>query len=55
VPYTPLTSQNRAKLAELEPRTFAVMHGSSFRGDGVRALQDLDATFREVFGRAGTK
>jgi flavorubredoxin len=51
VPYTPLTSQNLRKLAALKPRTLAIMHGSSFRGDGVRALQDLDAAFREVFGR----
>ncbi len=55
VPYTPLTSQNLRKLAELNPRTLAIMHGSSFRGDGVRALQDLDVAFREVFGRGGTK
>ncbi len=55
VPYTPLTSQNLRKLAELNPRTLAIMHGSSFRGDGVRALQDLDVALREVFGRGGTK
>ena len=55
VPYTPLTSQNLKKLAALKPRTLAVMHGSSFRGDGVRALEDLEAAFREVFGREGAK
>jgi hypothetical protein len=55
VSYTPLTSQNLTKLAELKPRTLAIMHGSSFRGNGVRALQDLNAAFREVFGRGGTK
>lgn len=54
VPYTPLTAQNLAKLAELKPRTLAIMHGSSFRGDGARALHDLNAAFREVFGRMGT-
>jgi len=31
------------------------MHGSSFRGDGARALQDLDAAFRDVFGRERAK
>jgi flavorubredoxin len=51
VPYTPLTSHNLRKLAELKPRTLAIMHGSSFRGDAVRALHDLDAAFRDVFGR----
>lgn len=50
VPYTPLTSQNLQKLADLKPRTLAIMHGSSFRGDGAKALQDLDVAFREVFG-----
>ena len=54
VPYTPLTAQNLTKLAELKPRTLAIMHGSSFRGDGARALRDLNVAFREVFGRVGT-
>ena len=51
VPYTPLTAQNLAKLAELKPRTLAIMHGSSFSGDGTRALNDLNVALREVFGR----
>jgi flavorubredoxin len=51
VPYTPLTAQNLTKLAELKPRTLAIMHGSSFSGDGARALSDLNVAFREVFGR----
>ena len=51
VPYTPLTARNLAKLAELKPATLAIMHGSSFRGDGARALDDLNVAFREVFGR----
>ena len=51
VPYTPLTAQNLSKLAELKPKTLAVMHGSSFTGDCVRALGDLNAMYREVFGR----
>ncbi|PYR77682.1 MAG: MBL fold metallo-hydrolase [Acidobacteria bacterium] len=54
VPYTPLTAQNLMKLAELKPRTLAIMHGSSFRGDGAQALHDLNVAFREVFGRMGT-
>src|SRR5262245_12332964 len=54
VPYTPLTAQNLTKLAELKPRTLAIMHGSSFKGDGARALRDLNVAFREVFGRVGT-
>lgn len=51
VPYTPLTSKNLKKLAELKPRTLAIMHGSSFRGDCTRALGDLEVAFKDVFGR----
>jgi ABC-type nitrate/sulfonate/bicarbonate transport system substrate-binding protein len=51
VPYTPLTAQNLKKLADLKPKTLAVMHGSSFTGDGARALDDLNVMLREIFGR----
>lgn len=51
VPYTPLTAQNLKKLADLKPKTLAIMHGSSFTGDCARALGDLNAMYREVFGR----
>jgi flavorubredoxin len=50
VPYTPLTAKNLRKLAELKPKTLAIMHGSSFTGDCARALRDLDGAFRDVFG-----
>ena len=51
LPYTPLTAQNLERLAELKPKTLAVMHGSSFTGDCARALGDLNSVYREVFGR----
>jgi flavorubredoxin len=51
VPYTALTGQNLRKLAALQPKTLAIMHGSSFTGDCVGALDDLHAAYREVFGR----
>ncbi len=51
VPYTPLTSQNLRKLADLQPKTLAIMHGSSFNGDSARALTELDQAVKEVFGR----
>jgi flavorubredoxin len=51
VPYTPLTAQNLKKLADLQPKTLAIMHGSSFTGDCARALDDLSIVLREVFGR----
>jgi flavorubredoxin len=55
VPYTPLTSKNLKKLADLKPMTLGIMHGSSFRGDCARALADLDQAFKEVFGRQNGK
>jgi len=51
VPYTALTGQNLRKLAALEPKTLAIMHGSSFTGDCAGALDDLHGAYREVFGR----
>jgi flavorubredoxin len=51
VPYTPLTARILEKLAALKPVTLATMHGSSFRGDGARALRDLEAVLRETFGK----
>jgi flavorubredoxin len=50
-PYTPMTGGILESLADLKPRTLAVMHGSSFAGDGEQALRDLNALYREVFGR----
>ena len=34
------------RLADLEPRTLAVMHGSSFEGDGGAALRELAVAWR---------
>jgi flavorubredoxin len=49
VPYTPITGQNLKKLADLKPKTLAIMHGSSFTGDCARALDDLNVVFREFY------
>lgn len=38
---TPLTAPTLRKLAELAPALLAIMHGSSFRGDGAGALRSL--------------
>lgn len=38
---TPATGATIRRLAELSPKTLALMHGSSFNGDAVRALHDL--------------
>jgi flavorubredoxin len=37
------------KLADLEPRTLACMHGSSYSGDGGQALRDLATAYEERF------
>jgi flavorubredoxin len=37
----PTTGPTLRKLADLNPTTLAIMHGSSFTGDGGRALHDL--------------
>ena len=50
IPYTPWTDATLQRLAALEPRTLAVMHGSSFRGDGGRALRGLAGVIGEVLG-----
>ena len=49
-PYTHYTGRLFDKLAELNPRRLAIMHGSSFEGDGARALRDLAVGFKEIFG-----
>jgi flavorubredoxin len=49
IPYTSLTARNLKKLADLKPNTLAIMHGSSFTGDCVRALDDMNVALREIF------
>ena len=49
-PYTPQTDGELRRLAALEPKTLALMHGSSFAGDGGRALLDLAGAMRDVLG-----
>lgn len=47
-PYSTRTEANLEKLAALNPKTFATMHGSSFAGDGAKLLRDLGMVMREV-------
>ena len=49
-PYTPLTEPTLLGLADLHPKQLALMHGSSFVGNGERALRDLAVVMREVLG-----
>jgi hypothetical protein len=51
MPWTPSTDATLRRLAALEPRTLAVMHGSSFRGDGRRAILELAGVIAEVLGK----
>ncbi|MGI9040773.1 MAG: hypothetical protein ACR2HK_06695 [Gemmatimonadales bacterium] len=50
LPFTPKTEHLLKGLATLQPRTLAAMHGSTFIGDGARALHDLGGVMREVYG-----
>ena len=50
MPYTPYTDSTIGRLAALAPRTIALMHGSTFTGDGERALRDLATVIRETLG-----
>ncbi len=50
VPYTPQTDAVFERLAALEPKTLAVMHGSVFRGNGAQALRDIASVVKEVNG-----
>jgi len=50
LPYTPHTEASLRRLADLKPRTLAVMHGSSFRGDGARAILGLAQVLKETLG-----
>ncbi|HEY8563324.1 MAG TPA: MBL fold metallo-hydrolase [Pyrinomonadaceae bacterium] len=47
-PYTRQTESNLRKLIALAPKTIAAMHGSTYIGDGARALRDLGTMMNEV-------
>jgi len=51
MPYTPYTDATLQRLADLQPRTLGTMHGSSFAGDGGRALRELARVIRETLGQ----
>jgi len=48
LPYSTLTDPTLKRLAELQPKMLATMHGSAFVGDGARALRDLAVMYKEV-------
>lgn len=50
MPYCTLTDATLQRLAALQPKRLATMHGSVYVGDGRKALQDLAMIWREVLG-----
>jgi len=50
MPYTPYTDATLGRLAALRPRTLALMHGSTYRGDGERAIRALAGVIGETLG-----
>ncbi len=50
MPYCTLTDATLQRLAALQPKRLATMHGSVYVGDGSKALQDLAIIWREVLG-----
>jgi glyoxylase-like metal-dependent hydrolase (beta-lactamase superfamily II) len=47
----PDTATVMRTLGDLQPTTLALMHGSSFRGDGGKALYDLAAQYETTYLR----
>jgi flavorubredoxin len=54
VPYTENTKRQLARLAALQPRVLAAMHGSTFVGDGAAALVASGEVIRQVTGVSAT-
>jgi len=50
MPYTHQTQRVLRSLADLHPQTLAVMHGSSFRGQGGQMLTELAGVIQDNFG-----
>lgn len=49
---TPATAPTIRRLAELEPRTLALMHGPAFAGDGAAVLAGLAGAYADRFADA---
>ncbi len=48
MPYSTLTDPTLRRLAELQPKMLATMHGSAFVGDGASAIRNLAVILKEV-------
>jgi flavorubredoxin len=49
-PYNHKTKQLLYDLADLQPKTLATMHGSSYIGDCRKVLKDLDVVMKDIWG-----
>lgn len=47
MPWTTHTERILQELARLNPKTLAVMHGSTFIGDGAQAIRDLSSMMQK--------
>jgi len=47
IPYSSHTAQLLDRLAELKPQVLAVMHGSSFKGDGKKVINEFHTLLKE--------
>jgi flavorubredoxin len=45
----PDTAATMRRLGDLQPATIALMHGSSYRGDGAKALDDLATAYEQQY------
>ncbi len=50
MPYTKYTDKTLQELADLSPKVCATMHGSTFLGDGRRAIMDMAAMMKRTIG-----
>lgn len=55
MPYCTLTDPTLKRLATLQPKTLATMHGSVYVGNGSQALHELANLLREVFDPVGAR
>ncbi len=49
MPWTPHTGTHLARLAALNPRVCATMHGAAYEGDGAQAMTEVGEVMREVY------
>ena len=54
MPFTASTLPTMERLAALAPGTLALMHGSTYRGDGQRAIRELATVLDETLGPNAT-